>query len=164
MKQTIYAAIAVCAIGVGVYAQAPATPTFAKDVAPILYKNCTNCHRPGEIGPMSLLSYADARPYARAIGTRVADGSMPPWHADPSVGEFLNDRRLSTAEKDTLLKWARGGAPEGSPKDLPSAPQYADGWMVGKPDVVLSMQEDYPIPESGTLEYKFFDVPTNFTE
>ena len=164
MPRTIWAALTVSALGVAISAQAPATPTFAKDVAPILYKNCTNCHRPGEIGPMSLLTYGDARPWARAIGTRVADGSMPPWHADPSVGEFLNDRRLSPVEKDTLLQWVRGGAPEGNPQDLPPAPTYTDGWMVGKPDVVLSMQEDYPIPATGTLEYKFFDVPTNFTE
>ncbi|HZR26004.1 MAG TPA: hypothetical protein VFA59_20560, partial [Vicinamibacterales bacterium] len=169
MNRTMLAAlVSVCAAGVAPQArpaaQAPQVPTFSKDVAPILYKNCTNCHRPGEIGPMSLQNYAEARPYARAIATRVADGTMPPWHADPKIGEFLNDRSLTPAEKDTLIKWARGGAPEGAATDLPKPPQYAEGWMVGKPDVVLSMQEDYPIPASGTLEYKNFDVPTNFTE
>src|SRR5689334_14879524 len=75
-------------------AQAPAAaPTFTKDVAPILYTNCTNCHRPGEIAPMSLLTYKEARPWAKSIATQVAKGSMPPWHADPSHGDFLNDRR-----------------------------------------------------------------------
>jgi hypothetical protein len=146
------------------YAQTPGTPTFAKDVAPILYKNCTNCHRPGEIGPMALQTYAEARPYARAIATKVADGSMPPWHADPASGHFLNDRRLSDHDKETIAKWVTGGALEGDPKDLPPQPAYTDGWMMGKPDVVLTMQEDYPIPASGTLEYKNFQVPTNFTE
>ena len=140
------------------------TPTFTKDVAPILYKNCTSCHRPGEIAPMSLLTYADARPWVRSIQARVTAGTMPPWHADPAHGEFLNDRRLSAAEKDTVLKWIAGGAPEGDAKDLPPAPKYADGWMIGTPDVVLPMQEDYPIPASGTVAYQYFVVPTNFTE
>src|SRR5260221_4968347 len=121
-------------------------PTFSKDVAPILYKNCTNCHRPGEIAPMSLLTYADARPWVRSIATRVGSGSMPPWHADPSSGPFENDRRLSAAEKETILKWVRAVAPEGNKTDLPTAPKYADGWLIGKPDLVLAMQEDYPLP------------------
>src|SRR5262249_27781840 len=69
-------------------------PTFTKDVAPVLYKNCTTCHRKGEIGPMPLLSYEEARPYAKAIRDEVSDGSMPPWHADPAHGKFQNDRSL----------------------------------------------------------------------
>src|SRR5215213_5549792 len=82
---------------------AAGVPTFTKDVAPIFYKNCTGCHRPGEIAPMSLLTYREARPYARAIAMQVSKGTMPPWHADPAHGEFSNDRRLSAAEKDTIL-------------------------------------------------------------
>ena len=157
-------AVALVFAATAAYAQAPGAPTFTKDVAPILYKNCTNCHRPGEIGPMPLRTYAEARPYARAIATKVADGSMPPWHADPAYGQYLNDRSLTAAEKNTLARWASSGAPEGDAGDLPPQPTFEDGWMVGKPDLVLSMQEDYKIPASGTLEYKFFDVPTNFTE
>jgi hypothetical protein len=156
----------VAAVRVG--AQAPAAPqaapTFSKDVAPILYKNCTNCHRPGEIAPMSLLTYSDARPWAKSIATRVARGTMPPWHADPAHGEFLNDRRLSDADKDTIAKWVAADAPEGAAADLPAQPKYAEGWMIGQPDVVLSMQEDYPIPASGEVKYQYFEVPTNFTE
>ena len=161
MIRTIAAAAVVCALAAS---GAEAGPTFSKDVAPILYNNCTNCHRPGEIGPMSLLTYADARPWAKAIATRVGNGTMPPWHADPSHGEYLNDRRLSAKDKETLLQWVSDGAPEGDPTDLPPQPKYAEGWMIGQPDVVLTMQEDYPIPITGTLEYKFFEVPTNFTE
>src|ERR1700682_1296713 len=101
-----------------VHAQSPATPTFSKDVAPILYKNCTSCHRPGEIGPMTLISYGDARPWAKSIATRVTNGTMPPWHADPAHGEFINDRRLSDVERDTIVKWASGGAAEGNKADL----------------------------------------------
>ena len=100
-----------------VSAQSPAVPTFSTDVAPILYRNCTNCHRAGEIGPMPLVSFSDARPWAKAIASRVTDGSMPPWHADPSHGQFLNDRSLSAKDRDTIVKWAGGGAPEGKPTD-----------------------------------------------
>jgi hypothetical protein len=143
---------------------APAAKTYSRDIAPILYHSCTGCHRPGEIGPMSLLSYQEVRPWAKAISTRVAAGTMPPWHADPSTGEFDNDRRLTAAEKDAIAEWAAAGAPEGDPKDLPPQPHYATGWTIGQPDAVLTMQEDYPIPASGTIAYQYFEVPTNFTE
>jgi hypothetical protein len=171
MTRTIVAAATLCAAvlcaAVGTHAQAPAAatgPTFSKEVAPILYKNCTSCHRPGEIAPMSLLTYQDARPWARSIAARVAEGIMPPWHAAPSHLQFENDRRLPDADKATLLAWANGGAPEGNPKDLPAPPKYAEGWTIGQPDAVLTMQEDYPLPASGTIAYQYFEVPTNFTE
>src|SRR6202040_1914076 len=93
---------------------AAAGPTFARDVAPILYKNCTNCHRPGEIAPMSLLTFNDARPWAKSIAMQVAKAAMPPWHADSTHGEFLNDRRLTEAEKNTIVGWVNAGAPEGN--------------------------------------------------
>ncbi len=139
-------------------------PTFSRDVAPILFKNCTSCHRPGEIGPMSLLTYKDARPWAKSIATKVSAGTMPPWHADPATGEFLNDRRLSPADKDTILRWAAAGAPEGNPGDLPAQPKYVEGWTIGQPDAILTMQEDYPVPADGTIAYQYFEVPTNFAE
>ena len=139
-------------------------PTFTKDVAPILYKNCTTCHRPGEIAPMSLLTYEDARPYAKAIRDEIGEGHMPPWHADAPAGTFENERRLSDEDKKTILDWIAGGAPRGNPKDQPPQPQYTDGWQIGKPDVVFEMQEDYKIPEKGTVEYEYFYIPTNFTE
>ena len=172
MTRTTFAAVMLCAV-IGTAAQlraqspapAPAvTPTFSHDVAPIFYKSCTGCHRPGEIGPMALVTYQDARPWAKSIAVKVASGAMPPWHADPSHGEFLNDRRLADADKETILKWANGGAPEGNPNDLPPAPKYADGWQIGQPDVIFALTEDYPVPASGTIEYKYFEVPTNFTE
>ncbi|MCU1386034.1 MAG: hypothetical protein JWL71_4731 [Acidobacteria bacterium] len=147
-----------------VCAQSPTAPTFSTDVAPILYANCTNCHRPGEIGPMPLVSFADARPWAKAIANRVTDGTMPPWHADPAHGQFLNDRRLSDKDRDTIVKWASAGAPEGNRADLPKPPLFADGWQMGEPDTIYAMQEDYAIPASGTIEYKNFEVPTNLTE
>jgi hypothetical protein len=167
------AAVALCVLpGVGasrLVAQAPAAsspqgPTFSKEVAPILYKNCTNCHRPGEIAPMSLLTFKDARPWARAIATRVADGTMPPWHADPAYGHFLNDRRLPDADRATIAKWVAAGAPEGNPSDLPAQPTYPSGWTIGQPDAIFSMQEDYPVPASGEVVYQYLEIPTNLTE
>jgi hypothetical protein len=141
-----------------------AVPTFAKDVAPILYKNCTQCHRPGEIAPMSLLSYEAARPWARSIRDKVTEGSMPPWHADAPPGTFENERRLTDQERRTLVDWANGGAPEGRPSDLPTVPTYTDGWIIGRPDVVFEMAEDYSVPAEGEVQYEYFYIPTNFTE
>ncbi|HSB10691.1 MAG TPA: thiol-disulfide isomerase [Blastocatellia bacterium] len=141
-----------------------AAPTFSKDVAPILFKNCVSCHRPGDIAPMSLLTYENARPWAKAIREQVAVGNMPPWHASQAHGVFSNDRRLSEKDKDTLIRWADGGAPKGDPKDLPPAPKFADGWEIGTPDAVISMPKEFEVPESGTIAYQFFEVPTGFTE
>ena len=144
--------------------KAAAVPTFNKDVAPIIYENCATCHRPGEIAPMSLLTYADARKWAKAIRDEVSDGTMPPWHADPKHGKFANDRSLSAAEKDTLTKWANGGAPEGDARDLPPLPVFAEGWQLGKPDTVLQLPVDYKVPADGFVEYEYFEIPTNFTK
>ncbi|HSC29516.1 MAG TPA: hypothetical protein VLD67_19725 [Vicinamibacterales bacterium] len=150
----------------GQYVARPATgvPTFTRDVAPILFKNCTGCHRPGEIAPMSLLTYEDARPYAKAIRDEIRDGNMPPWHAEAPHGTFLNERRISDTEKDILVRWATNGAPRGDPSDLPPAPSYPDGWTIGTPDVVFEMAEDYKIPADGVIEYEYFYIPTNFAE
>ncbi len=147
-----------------VFAQSASAPTFSKDVAPILYQNCTGCHRQGEIGPMPLISFSDARPWAKSIATQVANGTMPPWHADPALGHFLNDRRLSDTDRATIAKWAAAGAPEGNRADLPKPPAFAEGWQIGQPDTIWAMQEDYPIPADGTIEYKNFEVPSNLTE
>ena len=140
------------------------TPTFTHDVAPILYANCVTCHRSGEIAPMSLITYQEARPWARAISNKVRDGVMPPWHADAPAGTFSNERRLRAAEKDLLERWAAGGAPEGDPKDLPARPAFTEGWRIGKPDAVFEMGEDYNVPARGTIQYEHFYIPTNFAE
>jgi hypothetical protein len=145
-------------------APAAGAPTFTKDVAPILYKHCTTCHRPGEIAPMSLLTYAEARPWARSIRDKVATGVMPPWHADPKYGKWLNDRRLSDEEKNVITRWADAGALEGDPKDLPARPVYAEGWAIGQPDAIFTMTTDYNVPAQGEIPYQYFEVPTNLTE
>jgi hypothetical protein len=144
--------------------QSANNPTFSKDVAPILYKHCTTCHRPGEIAPMSLLTYQEARPWARAIRDNVRNGVMPPWHADPAHGKWANDRSLSPQERDTLVRWVDAGAPEGNKRDLPPAPEYAAGWTIGKPDVVVTMEQEYAVAAQGEIPYQYFEMQTNFTE
>jgi mono/diheme cytochrome c family protein len=141
-----------------------ATVTFSKEVAPIIYKNCAGCHRPGEVAPMSLLTYKDARPWARSIKEKVASGAMPPWHADPRYGEFSNDRRLSKKDIETIVAWVEGGAKEGDRKDLPPMPRFSDGWHIGTPDVVLTMNQEFNVPAEGTINYKYFLIPTGFKE
>src|SRR3981081_1680490 len=94
--------------------------TFNKDVLPVLQKNCQTCHRPGEVAPMSLLTYAEARPWAKAIKAAVLTKKMPPWFADPKVGHFSNDRSMSDRDRDLLAAWADSGAVEGNPKDKPA--------------------------------------------
>ncbi len=140
------------------------TPTFTKDVAPILYKNCATCHRAGEIAPMSLLTYQQSRPWAKSIREMVARGQMPPWHSDQPHGVFSNDRRLSEADKNTLIAWVDAGAPEGNPNDLPATPRFTEGWEIGKPDLVLTMAKAYEVPASGTIPYQYITIPTNFSE
>src|SRR5258707_10373591 len=99
-------------------AQSPgAAPVFSKDIAPIIYQHCASCHRAGEIAPMSLLSYEEVRPWAASIREKVATGAMPPWPSAAPKGQFSNDRRLSEAEKETILQWIAAGAPKANVKD-----------------------------------------------
>ena len=139
-------------------------PTYTKDVAPILFKNCTGCHRPGEIGPMSLLTYEDVRPRAKDIRDKIDEGAMPPWHADMPHGTFVNERGLTDQEKSTIFRWVANGAPKGDPKDMPGTPDYPKGWSIGTPDVVFEMQEDYKVPADDVVQYEYFYIPTNFKE
>ncbi len=139
-------------------------PTFSRDVAPILYRKCLGCHRPGEIAPMSLITYQDVRPWARAIREKVIAREMPPWHADPAHGRFRNDRSLTDEEIGTIVKWVDGGARQGDPARMPDLPAFATGWQIGTPDVVFEMPVDYRIPADGTIDYQYFEVPTHFTE
>src|SRR5450432_4884188 len=142
---------------------AMATPNFTRDVAPILFKNCVGCHRPGQIAPMSLLNYQSARPWGKAIRESVVTRKMPPWFADPRYGEFANDARLTKREIDTVTAWVDGGAAEGDPRDLPTPPQFVEGWQLGKPDLVVDIGQDFLVP-AGQDRYQDFVVSTNFTE
>jgi len=142
----------------------PPQVTFSKDVAPILAKNCQGCHRPGEAAPMALLTYQQARPWAKAIKEAVLLKKMPPWFADPHYSKFRNDRSMAQKDIDTLVAWADLGAPEGNPKDLPKPMTFVDGWNIGQPDLVLEMPAAFDVPASGTVEYQYVIIPTKFTE
>ena len=148
----------------GMTGQNPAPPagevTFARDVAPILYAQCAYCHRPGEVAPFSLLTYKDARPWARSIRQAVSARQMPPWNADPHYGDFRDPRRLSDSEVATIVAWVDGGAKEGNPGDMPPLPQFTEGWQIGEPDLVLTMAHPVPIPATGTIPY--ITVPTDY--
>src|SRR5271166_2250582 len=127
---TLRALLAGCLMGITAMAATNSSlpVTFNKDVLPILQKNCQACHRPGEMAPMSLLTYADARPWAKATKAAVVTRKMPPWFADPTVGHFRNERRLNAKEIAVLSAWADTGAPEGNPKDAPAPVKFNDGW------------------------------------
>jgi hypothetical protein len=122
-------------------AQTPAAPTFSKDVAPIFQKSCQSCHREGELAPMSLTTYQDARPWARSIKNRVQKREMPPWHVDKTIGiqKFKDDPSLSDSEIDTIVRWVDAGAPQGNPADMPPARTFGDSnaWQIGTPDLVI---------------------------
>jgi hypothetical protein len=163
---TILGALAVIVAVAGPSAAADGTsaPTFSKDVAPIFYKSCVECHRPTMFAPMSLMTYDDARPWARSIKQRVVARAMPPWGADAPHGVFRNDPSLTQAQIDTIAAWVDAGAPRGDDTDLPAKPEFADGWTIGKPDAIFTMEEDFQIPASGTIEYQYLRVPTHLTE
>src|SRR5262245_37530072 len=138
--------------------------TFSKDIAPIFYKSCVGCHRPGEIAPMSLITFKEVRPWAKAIRATVATKQMPPWHPDPKFGKWENDLRLSQKDVDAVLAWVDSGAPEGNPKDLPPMPKLETGWQIGQPDVIFEMPTEFTVPAEGAVPYQHFTVPTNFKE
>lgn len=140
-----------------------AAVTFNKDVLPILQKNCQTCHRPGEVAPMSLLTYKDARPWAKSIKTAVVTRQMPPWFADPAYGHFANSKRLSDADIKTLVAWADNGTLEGNAKDAPAPRVFHEGWNL-QPDMIIEMPKDVPLPATGTINYKSILVKANFTE
>jgi len=143
----------------------PPAITFHKDVEPILQRNCQSCHRPGEIAPMSFLTYKDVRPWAKAMKAAVALRKMPPWFADPQYGPYINDRSLKQSEIDVIAKWADQGAPEGDAKDAPAAVAWAEGWLI-QPDIVV----DGPVTnvpastKNNVMEWMTVIMPTGFTK
>jgi len=156
--------VGACAAVVSFAASAPSQITFTKDVLPIMQKRCQNCHRPGEVAPMSFLTYNEVRPWAKAIREAVLTKKMPPWFADPHYGKFSNDRSLAKEEIDTLVSWVDGGVREGDPKDAPAPVAWVDGWSIGKPDAVFEMPHDFDVPAAGTIEYQYIVIPSGFTK
>jgi hypothetical protein len=138
-------------------------PTFAKDVAPILYDKCSNCHHPGEVAPFSLMTYAQAREKARTIAAVVQAKYMPPWNA-ASHGEFLNERTLTPSQVKVLTTWAADGAPAGNLAFAPKAPTYVPGWQMGTPDLVCQPSEPYKVSADGIDDYRCFVIPTHYDQ
>lgn len=154
MKRTLFILANGCLLAAGPSGVASAeAPTFNKDIAPILFANCVTCHRPGEVAPMSLMSYKDARPWARAIKTKVLTGEMPPWGADPQFSTFRNAPRITKANIETLAAWVDAGAPEGagSPPPAPVFPEGTTGFMGRAPDYVIEMPVEIAIPANGGI-------------
>jgi peroxiredoxin len=156
-----------CRIGRIAKPKADGRITYAKHISRILQKNCQECHRPGQIGPMSLLTFDDALAWSDTIREVVSEGRMPPWHADPRYGKFSNDRSLSKEDRDTLLAWLDGGTPRGDAKDLPPPRRFPEGWSIGKPDRIIKMPRPYDVPAQtpkGGIPYQYFTVDPGFTE
>lgn len=144
-------------------APAPAVAaTFTKNVAPILYNSCVTCHRPGEVAPMSLISYQDVRPWAKAIKSKVASREMPPWGANPHFGKFKDDRSLTDAQIATIASWVDAGAPKGEDTDLPPMPSFASGWSHGEPDAIIEMPVEFELPAEGEIAVTDFYTKAPF--
>jgi len=148
----------------GIAVGAPESITFHKDIEPLLQNHCQGCHRPGEIGPMPLLTYQNVRPWAKALKEAVLTRKMPPWFADSTVQHYRNDASLTLAEIEKLTSWVDAGAPEGDPKDGPLPRVFVDGWSIGEPDLIVEMPQAYQVPAKGTIEYTYVILPTHFTE
>ena len=160
-------AVRVCTLSlislVACRASAAEAPTFNHDIAPILYRHCTSCHRPGDIAPFPLLTYKDAATRADDIASATKTRYMPPWKPEPNYGDFQGVRRLTGTEIATIQSWAKAGAPQGDPSAPPKPPQFTDGWQLGRPDLVLTMPEPFTIPASHDI-YQCFVLPLKLPE
>jgi hypothetical protein len=165
MLQFLVASWIAGAMALAADTSSPGSNTFNKDVLPILQKNCQSCHRPGQVAPMSFLTYQSTRPWAKAMKAAVTTRKMPPWNADRHYGPYLNDRSLRQSEIDTIAQWADSGAIEGDSKDAPPAVQWAEGWMI-QPDIVI----DGPVtgvpahPKNNVVEWTTVIIPSGFTK
>src|SRR5262249_39168557 len=138
--------------------------TYSKHVAPIIQNRCQTCHRAGQSAPFALMDYDDAVKHGRMIKEVTEQKRMPPWHADHRFGHFGNDRSLKREEIETLAAWVDAGMPKGDVKDLPKPTKWVEGWRHGKPDLVLSMPEEFEVPATGVVPYKSWLIETGFEE
>jgi mono/diheme cytochrome c family protein len=142
----------------------PAPVTFAEHIAPIVLENCASCHRPGEAAPFPLLDYEDVKKRGRMVQLVTQTRYMPPWKPEPGYGEFRDARYLATDEVELIRQWVEGGMPEGDPSLAPSLPEFVDGWQLGKPDLVVTMDELYEVPPDGPDIYRNFVLPLPLDE
>jgi hypothetical protein len=158
----------VCSLAVPARYHGPTTkvkriPTYAQDVAPILYQKCAVCHHAGEVTPFNLTSYADARAKAPTLVAAVESKYMPPWQAT-GHGTFQNERTLSPEQIETIAAWAKAGEPKGDMKLAPAVPKFTPGWLMGEPDFVGKPTKPYEIAADGEDDYRCFVIPTNYPE
>lgn len=154
-----------CHIGRLLTPQQDSPVTYSKQISRILNQRCVECHRSGEIGPFSLTNYTETVGWAEMIAEVVRERRMPPWHADPAHGRFINDARLSDEERTAIQQWVDAGAPEGNAADLPPAPKFVEGWRIGTPDLVIPMADKpFSVPASGEVRYQYFAVDPGFKE
>ncbi len=154
-----------CRIGRVRQPKADSEVTYSKHIASIFNNNCVYCHRESQIAPFPLTSYEESVGWAEMVREVVSERRMPPWHADPKIGHFKNDARLSDRDVELINKWVENGAPQGDPKDEPPAPKYVEGWRIPKPDSVVYMSEEpFDVPATGTVEYQRFVVDPGWTE
>ena len=138
--------------------------TFNEDVAPVVYAKCAGCHRPGQAAPFSFLGYEQVKRRGKQIVEVTGERYMPPWHADPGVVEYANDRSLSDEEIALIKKWVEAGSPEGDPAKKPAVPDFPEGWQIGEPDLVATMAEPFPVPAEGRDIYRNFVIPLGLEE
>jgi hypothetical protein len=165
IKPILAAPVVVIALGCAVLTFAGGEVTFHKDIEPILQRNCQTCHRPGQMAPMSFLTYESVRPWAKAMKVATMTRKMPPWFADPNYGHISNDRSLKQAEIDRIASWVDAGAPEGDPKDAPPVVKWPEGWVI-QPDLILDgpVTEVPAAPKNNVIEWLAVTIPTNFTK
>ena len=151
-------------LGLCVSSSFAAAPNFTEHIAPIVFKNCTGCHRPGEAAPFTLLNYEDVKKRGALIAAVTQKRVMPPWHADKGYAAFRDERRLSEEQIATFAAWVKAGMPEGPKAKLPELPKFPEGWQLGKPDLVLTMNQAFEVPADGADIYRNFSLPINLPE
>jgi thiol-disulfide isomerase/thioredoxin len=175
MKKVFFS---ILALSVGILGAAPARAaepkgaapklpdkvTFSEHIAPIIFNNCTSCHRPGEAAPFPLMTYRDVQKHGRTIQDVVARRYMPPWQPEPGHGDFRNERRLSDTQITLLERWVENGMAEGDPRKLPKVPEFPQGWSLGKPDLIVTMERPFGVPADGPDIYRNFVLPLNLSE
>ncbi len=136
-------------------------PVFSEHIAPLVFSKCAGCHRDGQAAPFSLLNYAQVKKRAKQIAEVTGERVMPPWHADPGVVEYSNDRSLTKDQIDLIQRWVTAGAPEGDPAKTPGLPKFTEGWELGTPDIVVKTDGPYKVPAEGSDVYRNFVIPLN---
>ncbi|HTM50850.1 MAG TPA: hypothetical protein VL285_19275 [Bryobacteraceae bacterium] len=157
-------ALVAAAFSAGEIGKPPDKQTFTEHIAPIVFNNCTSCHRPGEAAPFALMSYQDVKKRGALIAAVTKSRYMPPWHAEPGYGDFIGVHRLTDPQIASIQQWVEAGMPAGDPAKLPALPKFTEGWQLGEPDMILTMTEPFELPASGPDIYRNFTIPMNIPQ